>query len=137
MDYNIISHLKRIQALLSIYKALIVSKDFRDAFVQTLLNPETYEILVVEKHLTKPTVAKADEVTFTEEGLMLGTEDHNRPLYMEDFINCVRLKRILIDPEFVVNLLSIRALKRLGHSKEDLQHKNFTIQRFNRQVTRP
>lgn len=79
-----------------------------------------------EKHLTKQLTAEDGDITFTDEDLMLRIEDHNRLLYMEGFINEVHMKRILINPGSIVNLLSFRTLKKLGRSKEHLEPENVT-----------
>lgn len=132
VNYNILAHLKCISALLSVYEDLMLSKDSRDAFVQAILNSKIYETFIAEKHLTEPITIGVDDVTFTDEDWMLGTEDHNRPLYMKDYINCFHVKRVLIDPLFVVNLLSFCPLNKLKRLKEDLEHENVTIEGFNK-----
>lgn len=53
VDYDILAHLKCLHALLSVYEALMLSKDLREAFVQALLYLEFYEGFLIEKYLTE------------------------------------------------------------------------------------
>lgn len=78
--------------------------------------------------------AEVNNIMFTDEDLMLGTEDHNQPLYLEGAVNGIYVKRILIDPGSTMNLLSFRTLKNLGHSKVDLKPANVTIQGFDQNI---
>ncbi|KAL0928069.1 hypothetical protein M5K25_002306 [Dendrobium thyrsiflorum] len=49
IEYNIISHLRKIPAQLSIYEALLMSKDLRETLIQALKNPERYEAYFAER----------------------------------------------------------------------------------------
>ena len=44
VDYNIIAHLKRIPALLSVHDALMMVPDLREALIKALHAPELYEV---------------------------------------------------------------------------------------------
>ena len=48
IDYNIIAHLKRIPALLSVYDALMLVLELREALVKALLDPELYEVAMAK-----------------------------------------------------------------------------------------
>ncbi|KAI0510867.1 hypothetical protein KFK09_011477 [Dendrobium nobile] len=43
MDYNILSHLRKLPALLSVYDALLMSKNLRETLIKALQNPKQYE----------------------------------------------------------------------------------------------
>lgn len=42
-DYNIIAHLRKIPALLSVFDALMMSQELREVLVHALQNPEKYQ----------------------------------------------------------------------------------------------
>lgn len=44
IDYNVLAHLKWIPALLSVYDALILVPDLREALIKALQTPEVYEV---------------------------------------------------------------------------------------------
>ncbi|KAL0924072.1 hypothetical protein M5K25_004877 [Dendrobium thyrsiflorum] len=53
IDYNILSHLRKIPAQLSIYDALIMSKDLRETLIKALKDPERYEAYFAERNMTE------------------------------------------------------------------------------------
>lgn len=68
IEYNIISYLRKIPAQLSIYEALLMSKDLRETFIQALKNPERYEAYFAERCLSEVLHARNEPVvTFSEE----------------------------------------------------------------------
>jgi len=87
--YDVISHLKRIPARLSIYNALQMSKELRKALIQALMDPDDYKDQVnpieVDEVLSSPLIRCAACmacITFTDEDMQLGSTNHNKPLYV-------------------------------------------------------
>ncbi|GAA0159809.1 hypothetical protein LIER_16507 [Lithospermum erythrorhizon] len=70
-------------------------------------------------------------IIFTDEDMLLGDADHNRPLYVSGFACEERVGRILIDGGSAVNLIPLKTLKQLGIAVEDLLHSRLMIQEFN------
>ncbi|XP_031127546.1 uncharacterized protein LOC116029639 [Ipomoea triloba] len=71
------------------------------------------------------------EITFKDEDLLLGGAPHNRPMFVEGYTRGQKLKRILVDQGSAVNILSLRALKNLGGSSDELAQSRLMIQGFN------
>jgi hypothetical protein len=90
IDYNIIAHLKRIPALLSVHDALMMVPDLREALVKALQAPELYEVCMVKHRLfTNPLFV--NEITFDGEDNLIEDGAHNRPLYVEGNIGAAHL----------------------------------------------
>jgi hypothetical protein len=51
VDYNVVAHLKRIPALLSVYDALLLVPELRQALIVALQKPEVYEINMAKHNL--------------------------------------------------------------------------------------
>ena len=51
VDYNVLSHLRKLSALLSIYDALLLSKDIRETLIKALQDPEQYEAFFAEEKM--------------------------------------------------------------------------------------
>ncbi|KAM0851210.1 hypothetical protein ACQ4PT_052579 [Festuca glaucescens] len=132
VDYNIIAHLKRIPALLSVHDALMMVPDLREALVKALQAPELYEVCM-EKHRLFSNPLFINEITFDEEDNLVEDGAHNRPLYVEGNIGAAYLRRILIDPGSAVNILPLRSLKRAGFTEEDLESTDVMICGFDNQ----
>jgi hypothetical protein len=135
IDYNVVSHLKRIPALLSIHDALMLVPDLREALVKALLEPELYEVAMA-KHCLISNPLFVNEITFEEEDKIVGDGDHNRPLYIEGNIGTAHLRRILIDPGSAVNILPVRSLTRAGFAIDDLEPTDVVICGFDNSGTR-
>lgn len=91
-----------------------MSKDLRETLIQALKNPERYEAYFAERNMTEVLQARNEPfITFTEEDMMLGTADHNRPLYVTAESDGMMISRILIDPGSSINLMSLKALRSL------------------------
>ncbi|KAK1665875.1 hypothetical protein QYE76_054034 [Lolium multiflorum] len=132
VDYNIIAHLKRIPALLSVHDALMMVPDLREALVKALQAPELYEVCMA-KHRLFSNPLFVNEITFDEEDNLIEDGAHNRPLYVEGNIGVAYLRRILIDPGSAVNILPLRSLKRAGFTEEDLESTDVMICGFDNQ----
>ena len=133
-NYNVIAHLKRIPALLSVYDALMLVLELREALVKALLDPELYEVAMAKHRLfTNPLFV--NEITFEEEDNVVDDGDHNRPLYIEGNIGVAHLRRILIDPGSVVNILPVRSLTWAGFTVDDLEPTDVVICGFDNNGT--
>jgi hypothetical protein len=47
-EYNVLAHLRKIPALLSIFDALMMSQDLREVLIQALQDPEKYKSYFIE-----------------------------------------------------------------------------------------
>ena len=120
MEYNVIAHLKRIPALLSVFDALTLRPELRQALIKALEKPNAYEVALAEHRLGQRLVL-ANEISFLEEDKIIADSNHNRPLYIEGNVGNAHLWRILIDPGSAVNLLPSKSLSRVGYTLDDLE----------------
>lgn len=83
VDYNVLAHLKKLPALLSIYDALMLSPELRQNLIKALSKPEVFQAYFAEEKL-KECLLTQDllSITFADDDLLLKTTDHNRPLYV-------------------------------------------------------
>ncbi len=132
VDYNVLAHLKRIPALLSVYDALMNVPDLREALIKALQAPEVYEVDMA-KHRLYDNPLFVNEITFADEDNIIEGGDHNRPLYIEGNIGSAHLRRILIDPGYAVNILPVRSLTRAGFTTKDLEPTDVVICGFDNQ----
>ncbi|NAV33015.1 retroviral-like aspartic protease, partial [Klebsiella pneumoniae] len=70
-------------------------------------------------------------VTFSNEDLLLGTSDHNRPLYITVNVGDMRLSRVLVDPGASVNIMNIKTLAHLKVDLSRLSSDKMTLRGFN------
>lgn len=70
-------------------------------------------------------------VVFSEEDLMLGSSEHNHPLYVTTESDDTFINRILIDPGSSMNLMSLQVLKRLSLDVQYLGREKLMVHRFN------
>jgi hypothetical protein len=139
VKYDVISHLKKIPAMLSVYDALCLSSELRNAFISALSFPEDYKVEVSQAEIKdKAEVSQAEvklpqtqSISFSDEDLLLGNKTHNRPLLMFGEIDDLAINRIMIDGGSAINLLPLRTLKKIGYSKGDLCRSNVVIHGFN------
>lgn len=131
--YDILAHLKKIPALLSVYDALKMSAELRMSLVYALTNPEEFsnEVNQVEMRSSEPTYAECLAlITFTDDYLQPGLIKHKRPLFISGYLNGLEITRIMIDGGSAVNLLPLRMLKRLGIAIQRLAPSNLTYPRI-------
>lgn len=104
VDYNDISHLKRIPELLRVYDALMLVSDLHEALVKAMLEPEIYEVAMAKYRLTsKPLFV--NEIMFDEEEKVVEEGDHNRLLLA--VLKCrISPPTILMNIEKLCNLLT-------------------------------
>jgi hypothetical protein len=100
VKYDIITFLKKIPAMLSVYDALYLSSDLHKAFITTLSFPEDYRVEVSHTEI-KPN--RSDDMIFNDEDLLLGDKRHNRPLFMFGDIDDLPINRIMVDGGSAVN----------------------------------
>jgi hypothetical protein len=79
VKYDVIAHLKKIPAMLSVYDALCLSSDLRKAFITALSFPEDYRVEVSQAEI-KPN--RSNDMIFNGDDLLLGDKKHNMPLFM-------------------------------------------------------
>ncbi|TVU40415.1 hypothetical protein EJB05_13879, partial [Eragrostis curvula] len=128
VKYDVIAHLKKIPAMLSIYDALCRSSDLRKAFIMALSFPGDYRVEVSQAEME---TSDDLDITFSDEDLLLGHKEHNRPLLMFGDIDDLPTNRIMIDDGSAINLLPLRTLKKIGYSPKDLSRSNVVIHGFN------
>ncbi|KAH6763350.1 hypothetical protein C2S52_020783 [Perilla frutescens var. hirtella] len=68
--------------------------------------------------------------------LELGSDPHNRPLFVSGYAREQRLNRILVDRGSAVNILPLRMLNKLGISTNELLTSQLMIQGFNHEGQR-
>jgi len=71
-------------------------------------------------------------ITFSNEDLQLGSVNHNRPLCVVDMTRDKRVNRILFDYGSAVSLLSLRILRAIGITPNQLPATLLTIQGFDK-----
>jgi hypothetical protein len=134
VDYNVVAHLKHIPALLSVYDALLLVPELRQALIEALQKPEVYEIDMAKHNLLCNSV-DSNQITFAEDDKVLECDDHNHPLYIEGNIASAHLRRALIDPGSAVNILPVCSLTWAGYMKDDLDPTEVVICGFSNQGT--
>lgn len=66
----------------------------------------------------------------------LALANHLKPIYVTAHLEEVPFKNVLIDGETTINVLSLKQMRRLCRSEEDLIPTDFTVFRFLRVITR-
>ncbi|CAL8989853.1 unnamed protein product [Prunus brigantina] len=134
--YDILAHLKRIPAPLSVYDALQMSRELREALVMALMSPDLYKSCFksADVHTTETSKFCAScmaAITFGEDDFLLGSKSHNRPLYVTGEVGGTTINRILLDCGSAVNLIPLKTLHAIGMSARQLSPSMLTIQGFN------
>ncbi|RWR97187.1 hypothetical protein CKAN_02660400 [Cinnamomum micranthum f. kanehirae] len=136
--YDVLAHLKKIQAPLNVYDVLRLSEHIREALIKALLDPDKFlnEIHQTETELENafsPNICAACLATtsFTDEDLLLRMKAHNRPLFVKGVLAKVKLNRIMLDCGSTVNLIPLKTLLSLGMTVNDLESSNLVITGFN------
>lgn len=76
MDYNVLAHIKRIPSLLSVYDALLLSDELREALIKALQKPQLYERSMVEAdHKIKEVMSAG--IKLSHKDMLLKDSDHN------------------------------------------------------------
>jgi hypothetical protein len=124
IKYDVVAHLKKIPAMLSVYDALCLSPDLCKAFVTVLSFQEDYRAKVSQVEVE---LAQSQNVTFADKDFLLGNKKHNRPVLMLGEIDDLGINCIMIDGGSAIILLPLRTLKRIGYSTRDLSQSNVII----------
>ncbi|XP_068225055.1 uncharacterized protein [Palaemon carinicauda] len=130
IKYDVISHLKKIPALLSVYDALIMSEDLRKSLILALENPELYVNQIGQYEEALATVSFDDSE-------MSRIRPHIRPLYVKGRVANKNLNRILIDCGSSVNLMSLKTLFKLGYTHEQLSPSSLVVHGFDHSGQKP
>ncbi|KAG5562842.1 hypothetical protein RHGRI_005537 [Rhododendron griersonianum] len=96
VKYDVLAHLKKIPALLSIYDALMMSPELRKSLVYALSNPDDFCKEIQEKG-QKSTTTCLSTVVFGDEDMYAETLDHNRPLFITGLVLNTKISRVLVD----------------------------------------
>jgi hypothetical protein len=128
VKYDVITHFKKIPAMLLVYDALCLSSNLCKAFITTLLFPVGYRVEVSQAEI-KPN--RSNNMIFNDEDLLLGDKKHNRTLFMFGDIDDLPINCIMVDGGLAINLLPLRTLKKIGYSQRVLSHSNVVIHSFN------
>ncbi|XP_021299514.1 uncharacterized protein LOC110428122 [Herrania umbratica] len=72
-----------------------------------------------------------EEITFSDEDLLLGSTPHNRPLFVQGYSREQKINRIQIDDGSAVNLLPLKTMKEIGMPPNELSKSHLMIQGFN------
>ncbi|CAL9019531.1 unnamed protein product [Prunus brigantina] len=121
IKHDILAHLKGIPAPLSVYDALQMSRELREALVMALMSPDLYKSCFksADAHTTETSKFCASCLvanTFGEDDLLLGSKFQNRPFYVTSEVEGTTINRILLDCGSIVNLVSLKTLHAIGMS---------------------
>ncbi|CAL2256599.1 unnamed protein product [Prunus armeniaca] len=136
LKYDILAHLKPIPTPLSVYDALKMSRELREALVMASMSPDSYKSYFksADAHTTETSKFCAScmvAITFGEDDFLLGSKSHNRPLYVTGEVGGTTINRILLDCGSAVNLIPLKTLHAIGMSAQQLSPSMLTIQGFN------
>jgi hypothetical protein len=132
-EYNVLAHLRKFPALLSIFDALMMSQDLREVLIQALQNPEKYKSYFIEQNMQETLFAtkRAACINFTDDDLLIGTADHNRPLYITGGSSGLKIGRILVDAGSSINIMPLKTLKTITLDVKNLFDEKVIIHGFN------
>jgi hypothetical protein len=77
------------------------------------------------------TAKRAACINFTDDDLLIGTSDHNRPLYIIGNYGGQKIGRILVDVGFSINIISVKTLKTITLDVKNLSDEKVIIHGFN------
>jgi hypothetical protein len=100
VKYDVIAHVKKIPAMLSIYDALCLSSYLHKSFITVLSFPKYYRVNVSH---TKIKPNRSDDMIFNDEDLLLGDRRHNMPLFLFGDIDDLPINRIMVDGGLAIN----------------------------------
>jgi len=110
-------------------------EDMREQVVVALHHAKLYVDKVKEvKEPTKlPTQCATCNmaVSFTDEDLLLGSKSHNRPLFVAGYIGGQKVKCILVDGGFAINIMPKSTMNDLEITIVELSKSRMMIQGFN------
>ena len=128
-----LAHLRKILALISVYDTLILSTEMREALIHALRNPEQYQAQIIETQVEETMFISnhMPPIHFSNSDLLVGTTDHNRPLYVTGECEGKKLNQILVDAGSSINIISLKALKSLALNTRPINPEKITILGFN------
>ena len=137
-DYNVLAQLRRVPASLSILDALMMSQDSRDALIYALQNPQEFQAYLAERDLPEALYTSQcnPAITFNDEDLLLGTTEHNRPLYLTGTCEGRKLNRVFIDSGASINIMPLKTIKNLTLSAKLTSNEKVAIHGFNQNTQR-
>ena len=109
--YDVLNHLKKVSALLSVNDALLMLDELKNSLTSTLQHPKLY---VNEVSRT----AEALTAISFDESKIIGNATHIKPLYIKGKAAGRDLSHILVDCGSVVNIMSQSTLLKLGFVPE-------------------
>jgi hypothetical protein len=129
----VLAHLHKIPALLSIFDALMMSQDLWEVLIQALQNPEKYKSYFIEQNIQEALFAakRAACINFTDDYLLIGTTDYNRPLYITGNCGGQKIGRILVDAGSSINIMPLKTLKTITLDVKNLSDEKVIIHGFN------
>jgi hypothetical protein len=132
-EYNVLAHLCKIPALLSIFDALIMSQDLKEVLIQALQNPEKYKSYFIEQNIQEAlfTAKQAACINYTDDDLLIGTSDHNRPLYITENCGGQKIGRILVDAGSSINIMPLKTLNTITLDVKKMSVEKVIIHGFN------
>jgi hypothetical protein len=132
-EYNVLAHLHKIPALLSIFDALMMSQDLREVLIQALQNPEKYNSYFIEQNTQEAlfTAKRVACINFMDDDLLIGIADHNRPLYIIENYGGQKIGRILVDAGSSINIMPLKTLKIITLDVKNLSDENVIIHGLN------
>ena len=128
-----LAYLRKIPALISVYDTLILSTEMREALIHALRNPEQYQTQMIETQVEETMFINnhMPPIHFTNNDLLVGTTDHNRPLYVTGECEGKKLNQILVDAGSSINIITLKALKSLTLNTKAINPEKITILGFN------
>ena len=127
MIYDVVSHLKKVPARLSIYDALCLSKKYREMLLNALLDQEAHEVMMaeIESEMEEMKITRTEDrpaeqvmqinrssmITFSEEDRTISLTDHNRPLMVTGLIRDIEVRRCMLNDGSAVNIMSLKTLQ--------------------------
>jgi hypothetical protein len=128
-----LAHLRKIPALIIIFDVLMMSQDLREVLIRVLQDPEKYKSYFIEQNMQEAlfTAKRAAYINFTNDDLLIGTADHNRPLYITGNYSGQKIGRILVDAGSSINIMPLKTLKTITLDVNNLSDEKVIIHGFN------
>jgi len=132
---------KALPACMDWRKILNLSEKVRHQVVVALQHPELYADKVKDagpsikgasssmKDVTQYTACNT-AITFSDDDLLLDSKPHNHPLFVTGYIRERKVKRILVDGGYAVNIMPKSTMHDLGITADDLSKSQMVIQGF-------
>lgn len=111
VDYNVLVHLRRLLASLSICDTLMMSPKLRETLVKALLELKVFLAYFTKKNLEEAQYLKV--ILGVSKDLFLCTSNHNLPLYVLVIVNGTKWNYILVDPRALVHIVNVKTLAHL------------------------